>query len=745
MRSHILSRIIMIIAIAGIVAGMVVQTRVWAQDSGQTTGAMSLSFSGAVLKDYSTREEVDFSEGKSVYILQVSENETLCSLTDGYTIKEDTRNLILHEDGFYHIDTSGMAVILRITAPDGKTERNYYFVLQDEEGNIPLEGQTEETKNQANLMLTGWRSRSQEAMKTLNTTRYWDTFMATSTDVDIRNAVAYDVTKHTMTYPSDWAGCAIELIMAGRNPYNHNGVNYIEGMKKKSFNGNYGAYANNTWALIVLRMCGEEIPDNLVTLVKAMAKDKNGGDIRPWALAALSDWDDPRISREEIVAMSLEMKGTLQSDGLWGNAYTNGCYLTGIAASGVNIDYFSTEGESFLKKYAKKYMTEDYKFIYGGQEDSYVKDAIIGLGDLIHERSIWISYALTREKLVKLIEEAKMIRTDSASEEQKKALSTAIEAAEAVSGDSHGFGQAYYELYEVMGQIDDTYNPHVRFCNKEQLEMIDEVQQLIESFSSKEVSYASVPRIQTVWAVYRSLLEDPNRELTSYINRSDRLEIIMKKMISVIDDKIAELYEITNRGRAFNDTTLKEFKTLKAIVENLDKNQTEQLVNQAAYVALTDAYDTNIHPEEETKNPVGTKISIKGAIYKITASSANHSTASLIGTKKKSIKKLVIPAYITVNGKKYKVTAIGAKALKGRKKLASVTVGKNIIGVGAKAFYDCKKLKKIIVKGTLLKKVGKNALKGIHKKAIIKVPKKKKKAYKKLFKKRGQKKSVRLI
>ena len=51
-------------------------------------------------------------------------------------------------------------------------------------------------------------------------------------------------------------------------------------------------------------------------------------------------------------------------------------------------------------------------------------------------------------------------------------------------------------------------------------------------------------------------------------------------------------------------------------------------------------------------------------------------------------------------------------------------------------------LKSITVKGKKLKMVGKQALKGINKKAVIRIPKSKKKAYRKLFKGKGQKKSV---
>ena len=51
-------------------------------------------------------------------------------------------------------------------------------------------------------------------------------------------------------------------------------------------------------------------------------------------------------------------------------------------------------------------------------------------------------------------------------------------------------------------------------------------------------------------------------------------------------------------------------------------------------------------------------------------------------------------------------------------------------------------VKKITIKSKKLQSVGKNALKNIYKKAVISVPKEKKKAYKKLFNGKGQKKTV---
>lgn len=52
----------------------------------------------------------------------------------------------------------------------------------------------------------------------------------------------------------------------------------------------------------------------------------------------------------------------------------------------------------------------------------------------------------------------------------------------------------------------------------------------------------------------------------------------------------------------------------------------------------------------------------------------------------------------------------------------------------AKAFYKCKKLKNIKISSLKLKTVGKNAFKGIAKKAKIDVPNKKVKEYKSYLK-----------
>ena len=124
-------------------------------------------------------------------------------------------------------------------------------------------------------------------------------------------------------------------------------------------------------------------------------------------------------------------------------------------------------------------------------------------------------------------------------------------------------------------------------------------------------------------------------------------------------------------------------------------------------------------------------------------------TVEYVEPLKKNMKNIIVPDKIKVQSgetvETYKVTGIAEGAFVGCKKLKKVTIGKNVTSIGKDAFRNCKSLKEIVIKSTVLKKVGKNAVKGIHKKAVITCAKKKVKAYKKLFsKKSGFKKTMKV-
>lgn len=99
-------------------------------------------------------------------------------------------------------------------------------------------------------------------------------------------------------------------------------------------------------------------------------------------------------------------------------------------------------------------------------------------------------------------------------------------------------------------------------------------------------------------------------------------------------------------------------------------------------------------------------------------------------------KTATIPNTITVDGISYKVAEIGANAFNNNKKIKKVTIGANVVKIANKAFNKCPSLRNVIIKTTLLTKktASKKCFSKVHKKMIIKVPKKVKKTYVKIFK-----------
>ena len=125
--------------------------------------------------------------------------------------------------------------------------------------------------------------------------------------------------------------------------------------------------------------------------------------------------------------------------------------------------------------------------------------------------------------------------------------------------------------------------------------------------------------------------------------------------------------------------------------------------------------------------------------YKVTCADGKTFTVAYLKPKKGVKGTVKIPDSITVNHVIYKVTEIAANAFKNQKKIRKVVIPSGVSKIGKKAFYGCKNLKNITIKTTKLtkKRVGSKAFSGIHAKAVIKVPKKKLSAYRKMLKARG--------
>lgn len=156
--------------------------------------------------------------------------------------------------------------------------------------------------------------------------------------------------------------------------------------------------------------------------------------------------------------------------------------------------------------------------------------------------------------------------------------------------------------------------------------------------------------------------------------------------------------------------------------------------------------------KEETKKigkedvNVDTKIVKKGSVikdkkykYKVikqgSVDGKSIGEVSILGFKKKTYKKVNVASVITVDGIKYKVTKIAKNAFKNNRKIKKVIIGKNIISIGKRAFANCKELKLVNIKSKKIVRIGKKAFyKGKRTMVKFKLPKGRKKSYKKLLK-----------
>lgn len=147
------------------------------------------------------------------------------------------------------------------------------------------------------------------------------------------------------------------------------------------------------------------------------------------------------------------------------------------------------------------------------------------------------------------------------------------------------------------------------------------------------------------------------------------------------------------------------------------------IIGYSGSYAETFAVKNNIKFQSLGQLPpkVNDKETVGNLIYKVTDAAVDGTGKVAVVGLKKTKKSVTIPEKIQIRGYSLNVTEIAAKA-----------------------FQKKSKLKTIKIQSKKITKMGKNAFKGIYKKATFKVPAKKKKAYKKMIKKAGAPKKVKI-
>lgn len=246
---------------------------------------------------------------------------------------------------------------------------------------------------------------------------------------------------------------------------------------------------------------------------------------------------------------------------------------------------------------------------------------------------------------------------------------------------------------------------------------------------------------------------------TYQITVGDPKPVEVEEALTELSQKIAAAEAALKQSASYTDASVKALTDAVKAAKELMVNEEAQTISsvRAAIDSLTQAISKlTLKPEDKADQPVvpvqpkpelpkvGSIQPYKKASYKVLSSTEKGGTVAYVKPDKKTNKKIVVPASIKIGNLTYKVTEIAASALKANTKLTQVTIGANVTKIGKSAFAGSKNLKKITIQSKGLKSVGKQAIKNVNKKCVIKVPKKKLAAYKKLFKGKGLKSTMKI-
>ena len=228
--------------------------------------------------------------------------------------------------------------------------------------------------------------------------------------------------------------------------------------------------------------------------------------------------------------------------------------------------------------------------------------------------------------------------------------------------------------------------------------------------------------------------------------------------------------------------------------ENTEKTDTEKTDTEKTDTEKTDTERKDTEKDNSEKEDTDNKVLKKGATftdqktrakYRVTSADSKKPSVEYVKTTNTKATSITIPQKVEKAGVMYTVTAVADSAFKNNRKIQKVTIGNNVVTIGKYAFKGCTKLKKLSIgknvttienqafsgctaltavvipekvkkigiqafcgdkklktitiktKKLTAKTVGKKAFSGIYAKAVVKVPKSKLNAYKKLLKSKG--------
>lgn len=285
-------------------------------------------------------------------------------------------------------------------------------------------------------------------------------------------------------------------------------------------------------------------------------------------------------------------------------------------------------------------------------------------------------------------------------------------------------------------------------------EAVKEAEELLRQIESQETGITQEQVDEAVLEIVRAIAgllpaEESHQEadLTSLRAEVSRAAVVdrtkyTEASLKVLDSILASAQKLLNRkpGKESQELADSMAAALKGAIDNLAEKPKAEVTEEL--------------PAGNSQHRVG------NLVYRVIKSSARVGTAAVVKPGDRRIRDVKIPSEITLNGYRFRVTEVAKNAFKGCKKLRKVTIGNNVTnvkdsafrqctnltkvtlgtgvtGIGRKAFYGDRKLKNIRILSKKLKKVYPYSFGKTNSRAVVRVPKTKERAYRKLLKNKG--------
>ncbi len=270
----------------------------------------------------------------------------------------------------------------------------------------------------------------------------------------------------------------------------------------------------------------------------------------------------------------------------------------------------------------------------------------------------------------------------------------------------------------------------------------DELQAAITA--AEELAADSADATSAAVAAAKQRIADAIANLADHKSAKGKAKDALK---GVLDSMKAE-YDANNSDKKYTDASWKAF--TDAYKAAMDELATADAARLGALKTALETAKKNLvaaggpgtpgTPGTEVKD--GQVLTGPDGTYQV----ASAKDKTVVITKGKDAKNLKVQSAVTINKVTYKVIGIGSKAFANCKKARKITIGDNVTSIGAnafsgcskatqltlgksvksigkKAFYNCKKLKKVTIKGKALSTIGKQAFQKTAKKVTVKWPK----------------------